>query len=70
MEAQQLYKAGEGKIGTNEEIFIKYFTSLSKEELLLVCKEYHRQYKRIMLDAIEEEFSSNVKDLLKIILYG
>ena len=68
--AKEIYDAGEGKIGTNEEIFIKYFTSLSKEELLLVCKEYHRQYKRIILDAIEEEFSSNVKDLLKIILYG
>ncbi len=68
--AKEIYDAGEGKIGTNEEIFIKYFTSLSKEEMLMVCKEYHRQYKRIMLDAIDEEFSSSVKDLLKIILYS
>ena len=39
--ADELYKAGEGKIGTDESIFIKYFTSLSPNELLIVCKEYH-----------------------------
>lgn len=68
--AKELYDAGEGKIGTNEEVFIKYFTTLSPEELLLVCKEYHKNYKRNMLDSIEEEFNSHTKDLLKIILYS
>lgn len=68
--AKELYEAGEGKIGTNEEIFIKYFTSLSKKELLYVCKEYNRNYRKIMLDTIDNEFSSNVKDILKIILYS
>ena len=68
--AKELYDAGEGKIGTNEEVFIKYFTTLSPEELLLVCKEYHKNHKRNMLDSIEEEFSSHTKDLLKIVLYS
>ena len=68
--AKEIYEAGEGKLGTNEDIFINYITSLSKEELLYVCKEYHRNYKKIMLDVIESEFSSNVKDLLKFILYS
>lgn len=68
--AKELYDAGEGKIGTNEEVFIKYFTTLSPEELLLVCKEYHKNHKRNMLDSIEEEFSSETKDLLKIVLYS
>ena len=68
--AKEIYDAGEGKLGTNEDIFINYITSLSKEELLYVCKEYHRNYKKIMLDVIESEFSSNVKDLLKFILYS
>lgn len=68
--AKEIYDAGEGKIGTNEDIFIKYFTSLSKEELLLVCKEYHKNHGKNMLDTIENEFSSHVKDLLKIILYS
>lgn len=68
--AKEIYDAGEGKIGTNEDIFIKYFTTLSPEELLLVCKEYHKIYKKNMLDIVEDEFSSHVKDLLKIILYS
>ena len=68
--AKELYDAGEGKIGTNEEVFIKYFTTLSPEELLLVCKEYHKNHKRNMLDSIEEEFSSHTRDLLKIVLYS
>ena len=36
--AKEIYEAGEGKLGTNEDIFINYITSLSKEELLYVCK--------------------------------
>ena len=68
--AKEIYGAGEGKIGTNEEIFIKYFTTLSPEELLLVCKEYHKTYKKNMLDTLDNEFDSHVRDLLKIILYS
>jgi hypothetical protein len=68
--AEEIYAAGEGKVGTNDAVFIKYFTELSPEELLLVCKEYEKNHKKHMLDTIEGEFSSHVKDLLKIILYG
>ena len=68
--AKEIYDAGEGKIGTNEDVFIKYFTTLSPEELLLVCKEYHKNHKKNMLDTIDNEFNSHVRDLLKIILYS
>ena len=68
--ADELYKAGEGKIGTDESIFIKYFTSLSPNELLIVCKEYHKKYKKNMLDVIENEFSGNEKKLLTVMLYA
>ena len=68
--ADELYKAGEGKIGTDESIFIKYFTSLSPNELLIVCKEYHKKYKKNMLDVIENEFNDNVKKLLTVMLYA
>ena len=68
--AKEIYDAGEGKIGTNEDIFIKYFTTLSPEELLLVCKEYHKNHKKNMLDTLDNEFDSHVRDLLKIILYS
>lgn len=68
--AKEIYDAGEGKIGTNEDVFIKYFTTLSPEELLIVCKEYHKNHKKNMLDTIDNEFDSHVRDLLKIILYS
>ena len=68
--ADELYKAGEGKIGTDESIFIKYFTSLSPNELLIVCKEYHKKYKKNMLDVIENEFDGNEKKLLTVMLYA
>ena len=66
--AEELYKAGEDKLGTDEATFIKYFTSLSPSELLLVCKEYHKKYKKNMLDVIENEFNGNEKKLLIVIL--
>ena len=34
-----LYGVREGNIGTNEETFIEYFTSLSHEELELIGKK-------------------------------
>ena len=68
--AKELFNAGEGKLGTNEEDFIKYFTSLSPEELLLTCKEYHKNHNKNMLDTIDNEFDGHTRDLLKIILYG
>lgn len=68
--AEELYKAGEGKLGTDEATFIKHFTSLSSDELLLVCKEYHKKYKKNMLDTIENEFKGDVKKLLTVMLYA
>ena len=68
--AEELYKAGEGKMGTDEATFIKYFTSLAPNELLLVCKEYHKKYKKNMLDVIENEFGGNEKKLMTVILYS
>ena len=68
--ADELYKAGEGKIGTDDSVFIKYFTSLSPNELLIVCKEYHKKYKKNMLDVIENEFNKNEKKLLTVMLYA
>ena len=58
--AEELYKAGEGKLGTDESVFIKHFTSLAPSELLIVCKEYHKKYKK----------NGNEKNLLTVILYS
>ena len=68
--ADEIYKHGEGKLGTSEDVFINYFTSLSGEELLLMAKEYHKKYKRDLVACIQSEFSSNIKDLLIAIIYS
>ena len=60
--ADELYKAGEGKIGTDESIFIKYFTSLSPNELLIVCKEYHKIY---ALFSPSEFFAKQIMESIK-----
>ena len=68
--ADELYTAGEGKIGTDEDVFTNYFTTLSKEELLEVCKSYHRKHAKTMLDVFHNEFSGKEKKLLDNILYS
>ena len=68
--ADELYGAGEGKIGTNEDTFVKYFTTLSAEEIATVGKEYHKKYNKNIVHVIEKEIGGDLKKLLKSILYG
>ena len=68
--AEELYNAGENKAGTNEGVFIKYFTSLSPEELQLVAKEYHKNYGKNIVQVIKSEFGGNDQKILLDILYG
>lgn len=68
--AEELYKAGEGKLGTNDTVFVKYFTTLSPEELMLVGKEYHKSHKKNLVEVIESEMSGELNKVLKSILYG
>ena len=66
--AEEIDNPGEKKNGISD--FIKYFTSLSPEELQIVCKEYHKKYKKNIVQVIDTEFGGNLKHLLKTILYG
>ena len=68
--AEELYGAGEGKLGTDENVFVKYFTSLSPEEIALVGKEYHKKYKKNIVHVIENEIDGDLQKLFKSILYG
>lgn len=69
--ANELYKAGEGKVGTNEEVFIKYFSSCSPAELAVIAREYHKiSKKKDLMKAIDSEFSFNSKKVLQEVLYS
>ena len=63
--ADEIYKAGEAKLGTDESVFNKYFCSLSPHELAAVSREYHKKTGHTILQAIDKEFSGDSKKNFK-----
>ena len=66
---EQLYKAGEKRLGTDEKVFYDILTKASPEEIKLMNEIYTQKYKHGLLKAIEEEFSGDLKKLLKTMIY-
>ena len=69
-DAQALYKAGEGRWGTDEPTFIKIFAKRSAAELSMINDCYCRLRGKGLLNAIDKEFSGNIKKLLQTIVGG
>ena len=67
--AKELYNSGEKKVGTDEPVFNKYFSLSSPHELLVISREYHKLTGNLLTKAIDKEFSGDIKNLLKTILY-
>ena len=67
--AEQLYKAGEKRLGTNEKVFYDILTKASPQELILIDKFYTQKHKHGLMKAIDKEFSGNMKKLLQTIVY-
>ena len=67
--ANELYKAGEDKTGTDESTFRKYFALSSPHELLVISREYHKLTGNLLTKAVDKEFSGDIKKLLNTILY-
>jgi hypothetical protein len=68
--AQEIFQAGEAKIGTDESVFNKYFCSLSPMELACVAQQYHKITGHTILQAIDKEFSGDSKKALRTIVYA
>ena len=68
--AEEIYKAGEAKMGTDESVFNKYFCTLSPVELAHVSREYHKLTGHTILQAIDKEFSGDSKKILRTIVYA
>ena len=68
--AQEIYQAGEKKLGTDESIFNKYFCTLSPHELAAVSREYHKLTGHTILQAIDKEFHGDSKKTLRTIVYA
>ena len=68
--AQEIYQAGEAKLGTDSSIFNKYFCSLSPMELACVAQQYHKLTGHTILEAIDKEFSGDSKKAFRTIVYA
>jgi len=67
--AQQLYKAGEGKTGTDESEFNRILASYSFPLLRAVFEEYKKIKGKTLCDAIKSEFSGDIKNgLLAVVM--
>ncbi|KAJ3128784.1 hypothetical protein HK098_003550 [Nowakowskiella sp. JEL0407] len=68
MDIETLYKAGEGKLGTNENKFIQLFTTRSEAHLREVFRGYESKYRSSMENAVKKEFSGDIeRSLLAIV---
>ncbi|KAG8435177.1 hypothetical protein GDO86_013211 [Hymenochirus boettgeri] len=67
-DAQRLYQAGEGKLGTDESSFNLVLASRSFPQLKAVAEAYARISKRDLISVIGREFSGYIEDGLKAIL--
>ncbi|KXS13184.1 Annexin [Gonapodya prolifera JEL478] len=56
-DAEALYKAGEGKFGTDNATFIRILGTRSEKHMKAVIEAYAKQYKSTLQKAIESEFS-------------
>ena len=68
--AQEIYQAGEAKLGTDESVFNKYFCSLSPYELASMAQQYHKITGHTILQAIDKEFKGDSKKALRTIVYA
>lgn len=61
-DAQALYKAGEGKLGTDEAKFNQILATRSFAQLKLINEEYKKLSKKDLIGAIKSEFSGWVEE--------
>ena len=69
-DAQALYRAGEGRWGTDESTFIRIFANRSPAEMAMINDCYTRLRGRGLLKAIDKEFSGDIKKLLETVVGG
>jgi len=62
--AEKFYKAGEGKLGTDEATFIDLICSHSPKYLAQVSKVYQEHHKSTLVQAIKKETSGDFEDVL------
>eukprot|EP00730_Choanoeca_flexa_P001760 TRINITY_DN10771_c0_g1_i5.p1 TRINITY_DN10771_c0_g1~~TRINITY_DN10771_c0_g1_i5.p1 ORF type:complete len:856 (+),score=278.96 TRINITY_DN10771_c0_g1_i5:62-2629(+) len=67
-DAQALYKAGEKRWGTNEQVFIDVLTTRSYAQIAQICQEYSKICKHDLRESIKREMGGNLKRGLQTIV--
>jgi len=62
--AETFYKAGEGRIGTNERTYINIIASNTREQLALIDQNYRRSHPKGLEHAIKSETSGHFRETL------
>ncbi len=70
--ARDLFKGDKekGKIGLDKDKTIKYFGLSSPCELMHLAREFDREYGKSLMKVIEDEYSSDMQQLIKTIFYA
>ena len=68
--AKKLYDSGVKKWGTDESNFSQIFSTASPKELICISQEYHKIAGHSILNAIDKEFSGNMKKAYQAIVYA
>jgi len=63
-EAENLYKKGEGKWGTDDDFFVVFFTKHTYEQLAVIDQEYTAKYGHSLEVAVKKETSGAYEDIL------
>ena len=66
--ATRLYEAGAARLGTNEKVFVQYFTACSLPQLQQVAAAYETKYRCSLEAAVKSEFSGDVEDCLLFLM--
>jgi len=67
-EAENLYKKGEGKWGTDDDYFVQFFTQHSFESLLAIDQAYTAKYNHSLETAIQKETSGDYQSILRALV--
>jgi annexin A7/11 len=59
LDARDLYRAGERRLGTDERAFIRVFSERSWAHMAAVARAYHHMYDRSLEQAVKSETSGN-----------
>ncbi|CAF1156894.1 unnamed protein product [Rotaria sordida] len=67
-DADDLYKAGAGKLGTDEKTFNAIFAQRNYYQLRATFEEYQKKYRQDIAKVIRSEFSGNIRDAYLVLI--